>query len=404
MDATDKFINNKTPKRLFLYFLIIFLISIAAEYFMAGKYAEIMASEHIYSVLSASAGNIDISSSPSFESISEGEKICSEYGLSADISPKFSYIFTLSKNIIFHKFVFISFLICISGFLISLLSVFKIYNNLEKISEECINIEENGGEIIGEYGEDFSCVRRVSDRISRIGCRMDYLTQKMTSEKIFLKDFLSDFSHQLKTSLAVIRLNNDILDTVDYLTEEKQQQLTEEINISLDDMEKLVYSALKLAKLNADSVSYSKSKADLSVMCRKAIQKVSAIATKKNIEIIFKSDKDVYFEYDDVWLTEAVANLIKNSADHANCTFIEISLSETPMTVIISISDNGKGIPQSVIPHIFERFGKINNKSGMNSIGIGMSIAEKIVRAHDGEILIYSSEGKGTKFEIVMLK
>ena len=169
-------------------------------------------------------------------------------------------------------------------------------------------------------------------------------------------------------------------------------------------MEALIFSALKLAKLNAGAIVFEMSKGDLSDLCKKSVSKVKPILEKKEIKIISDYEKNVSWEFDNIWLSEAISNLIKNSADHSECTEIKISLSETAVSAVISIQDNGVGIPQSSIPGLFKRFGKISRESGMNSVGIGMSISEKIIRNHNGEILVYSDEGKGTVFEVVLLK
>ena len=103
------------------------------------------------------------------------------------------------------------------------------------------------------------------------------------------------------------------------------------------------------------------------------------------------------------WLCEAIENIIKNSADHSECTEITAELTQNPAMTTLAISDNGKGIPQEEIPKLFERFSSGSRDTSMYSSGLGMSIAQKIVRAHSGEILVYSEIGKGTRFEFVFL-
>ena len=139
-------------------------------------------------------------------------------------------------------------------------------------------------------------------------------------------------------------------------------------------------------------------------LCEKSIQKIQPVFESRNINIVRDYSRDVFFDFDAVWLSEAVVNLLKNAADHSECTEVKISLSETPLSAVITLSDNGKGIPQEEIPELFTRFGRKSSDTGMSSTGIGMSIAEKIIREHEGEILVYSSEGNGTRFEIVFLK
>lgn len=404
MDTADRFINNRAPRRILLLSFILCVVMIFVSFFVSDRIAADITAEQTRAVAAAVGGDTSFLDIPSEEAAAAGDIILSKYGITSEVSPRVFEIFFKTRMRIFVPMALLSVFFCAVIAVVSLVPLFSVYREMERISDECLTISEKGGEVKGMYGETFSCLRRVSDGVSRIGRSMDYNIKSLSSDREFLRDFLTDFSHQLKTSLAVVRLNNDMLETLDNLTEEKADQLSCEINSAIDDMESLVYSALKLAKLNAGSVSYERTEGNLSDVCRKALSKVGPLLEQKKIKVSADIDTDVIYSFDAVWLTEAVTNLIKNSADHSGCSEITVSLSETPQTSVISVSDNGKGIPQKAIPGIFRRFGKVSNSSGMSSTGIGMSIAEKIVRAHNGEILIFSGEGTGTQFDIVLLK
>ncbi len=404
MDTADKFINNRAPKKITLLFIILMAVSLAADFFIADRCTEKIVDIQIRSILSAVSGNTRYSDIPTDESVSAGEIICQDYGLNKNTHPQVMESFKVTRRMILFPMALISCSLCIAWYAASMRNTFKMYGDLEKICSECTYIEENAGEVSGVYGKEFSCIRRVSDGISRIGKRMKYLTEKLQGEKNLMRDLLTDFSHQLKTSVSVIRLNRDMLESIQNMPEEKKKQLSDEINICFDDMEELVFETLRLAMLNADSVEYNKHHDNISYVCSKSLGKLRPIIDLKNINVIEDYDRQIDMCFDKVWMTEAVTNIIKNAADHSGCSEIKIKLEETPISAVITISDNGKGIPQSEIPHIFERFGKTNKKSGMTSIGVGMSVAEKVVRAHNGEILINSGTGTGTTFEIVLLK
>jgi signal transduction histidine kinase len=90
--------------------------------------------------------------------------------------------------------------------------------------------------------------------------------------------------------------------------------------------------------------------------------------------------------------------------DHSGCTEVTAELENGTVMMKIILSDNGRGIPQYDIPRLFDRFSSGSDDRSMRSSGLGMSIARNIVRAHGGEILVYSEEGRGTRFEFVFLK
>ncbi|WP_303789571.1 sensor histidine kinase KdpD [Ruminococcus flavefaciens] len=169
-------------------------------------------------------------------------------------------------------------------------------------------------------------------------------------------------------------------------------------------MEKLVIEAIKLAKLDADAVEYTMEPNDVSSVCALAIKRISPLLRRKNITISKNLPQGITMLCDKSWLCEAVENILKNSADHSECTEMTADITDDPVMVKIILSDNGKGIPQEDIPKLFERFSSKSRDTTMYSSGLGMSIAQKIVRAHGGDILVYSEPDKGTRFEFVFIK
>jgi len=121
------------------------------------------------------------------------------------------------------------------------------------------------------------------------------------------------------------------------------------------------------------------------------------------IAFTFPNIQEILFSHDAVWLCEAIGNLLKNAADHSGCCEIRMELTKIPGAVKLCIADNGKGIPQSEIPTLFDRFGKKSNNATMQSAGVGLAIAKEIIEAHNGEICVYSEMGRGTRFEILFL-
>jgi len=133
--------------------------------------------------------------------------------------------------------------------------LFRVYSGIERVRVQCLDLSEQLGSSTEIIGDEMSCVRRLSDSVSVTSRRLGYINSQLMEAKNSLADFLADLSHQLKTSLAVIRLNSDILAEVDDLTTERRKQLTEEMAGNVDGMEELVLAALKLAKLDAGAVS-----------------------------------------------------------------------------------------------------------------------------------------------------
>lgn len=409
MDRTDKLINNRAMIYHILFYVAMVGVSVLAGFVISELLAEKLTRIQLEAVLSgmgkASEGVFsNLTKSPVSEDIATGEALMENYGIDRNSNPRLFECFFIIRNIIW-----LAVSVCLSAMstlwlVVSLRSISSIYDNLELMRLECIRISELMENTHETVGDDFSCERRLSDSIALISQRMTYFTDNLKKEKSSLKEFLSDFSHQLKTSLAVLRLNNDMLTEIDNLSEDKRQSLYCEMHDQLCSMENLIKSALKLAKLNADAVEYKMEKASVYDTCRMAVKKITPLLEEKSIGISLRCDCDTEISHDNVWLCEAFENIIKNAYDHAQCSEITVSLESNPISITVSIADNGVGIPQEEIPSVFERFSSRNRDISMNCTGLGMAVAQKIIKAHNGEILVFSEKNKGTRFEIIFLK
>lgn len=408
MDCADKFINNTSPKKLAAAFLIILAVSAVLCFFTAEKCSEYIVAMQIKSMLSAAGytqgADFSFTDIPTAESIAAGELVFADFGVSQVMEPRLMDCYESLRNLLFALFFGIVAIVSSVWLIVSLKRLFSEYSRLEQLSECCEKIADASLCDIPVYPDTFSCTSRVSDGLRLIFNRMTHLSDYTQNEKKNLHEFLTDFSHQIKTSLAVIRLSSDMLSELDNLPESRRLQLCSDISDNLDSTEELTFSALRLAKLSAGAVKYDMKTESLSETCRSAFEKITPLLREKNISYSFTAQEDVIFSHDKIWLREAFENIIKNSAEHSGCSHIGMELSCNPTSVTVSISDNGKGIPQQEIPLIFERFGKKSNSSSMRNAGIGMPIAKKIAAAHNGDILIYSSADKGTRTEIVFLK
>lgn len=403
MDRTDRFINNSAPKKLLLIFLISLAISACAAFFISDKCADRIVRDQIKSELSV-AGGKGLTELPDEDSISAGEEIFRKYSINRNISPKLLKSYRSVRRTIFIPVYGLFAAISAFWFFLSLRELMAIYRDLEALRNECLAAADSSEGTITLYGEDLGSVHRISDAAELLVNRLNNMKFSLSSEQRYLRTFLTDLSHQIKTSLAVVRLNTDMLTELDDLSEEQRERFSDEIQLNLDAMEKLVIEAIKLAKLDADAVEYTMEPNDVSSVCAIAIKRISPLLRRKNISISKNLPQGITMLCDKSWLCEAVENILKNSADHSECTEMTADITDDPVMVRIILSDNGKGIPQEDIPKLFERFSSKSRDTTMYSSGLGMSIAQKIVRAHGGDILVYSEPDKGTRFEFVFIK
>lgn len=236
---------------------------------------------------------------------------------------------------------------------------------------------------------------------------------KAGEEKEFLKETISDISHQLKTPLASLNVFIDLLYDDKLKDEAKKKEVLAEAKKQLSRMEWMVLAMLKLARIEAGAVQFDIKKCDAKNIVRTAIEGVNYLAEKRSqrmrLEIQGRvgesDDLEIGILCDGEWLTEAIINLLKNASDYSGeGTTITVTLEEHELFTKLQVQDEGVGIPEEALPHIFKRFYRVDNSVNPGSVGIGLALSKSIVEGMKGKIKVKSEVGKGTCFTITFLK
>lgn len=222
-------------------------------------------------------------------------------------------------------------------------------------------------------------------------------------EKEFLKNTISDISHQLKTPLAALNIYNGLLQDGDMeLSAVKEfADLSEQ---ELDRIEILVQNLLKITKLDAGAIALEKNTENVADMMRDIELHFAYRARQEKKEIILSGSDHLSLFCDRDWLNEAIDNIVKNAFDHTESgATIRVAWKELPSGVQIVITDNGCGIHPEDIHHIFKRFYRSRFSKDKQGIGLGLPLAKAIVEAHNGTIEVDSELGIGTTFTMNFL-
>ena len=219
-------------------------------------------------------------------------------------------------------------------------------------------------------------------------------------EKEFLKNTISDISHQLKTPLAALNIYNGLLQG----EAEGNPAIREFAELSeqeLDRIDTLVQSLLKITKLDAGSIVIEKHPENVAELLRDVELHFAYRAKQEQKEILLSGADDIWLSCDRDWMLEAIDNLVKNALDHTGrggC--IQMEWRQLPSTVQILIKDNGSGIHPEDLHHIFKRFYRSRFSQDTQGIGLGLPLAKAIIEAHNGTITVDSELGLGTTFTI----
>ena len=222
-------------------------------------------------------------------------------------------------------------------------------------------------------------------------------------EKEFLKNTISDISHQLKTPLAALNIYNGLLQDEDIEVSSVKEfaGLSEQ---ELDRIETLVQSLLKITRLDAGAIVLEKNAENVADMMRDIELHFAYRARQEKKEIILSGSDHLSLFCDRDWLNEAIDNIVKNAFDHTESgATIRVAWKELPSGVQIVITDNGCGIHPEDIHHIFKRFYRSRFSKDKQGIGLGLPLAKAIVEAHNGTIEVDSELGIGTTFTMNFL-
>ena len=270
----------------------------------------------------------------------------------------------------------------------------KITKYLEEINKRNYKID------IEEMSEDELSI--LKNELYKVTIKLKEDAENSKQAKKDLKDTLADISHQLKTPItSILIILDNIIDNPD-MDKNTREDFIRDIKRELLNMNFLALNLLKLSKLDSNTVHFIKKEVFLDEIVTSSIKNIAPLCDLKNITIIKNLEPGIKINCDLNWQVEAITNILKNCVEHSKeNSKIDITTATNKVYHSIKIRDYGTGISKKDLPHIFERFYKGTGGSA-NSIGIGLSLAQKIIESNDGLINVETGPD-GTTFTIKYL-
>lgn len=248
--------------------------------------------------------------------------------------------------------------------------------------------------VCDEEGEMY----RLFHEVNTLAAILNANAENERRSKQFLKNTISDISHQLKTPLAALNIYNGLLQG----EAEGLPQMEEFAALSekeLDRIETLVQNLLKITKLDAGAIVFEKASENVADMMGEVELHFAYRAQQEEKELVLAGDELTSLFCDHDWLIEAVENIVKNAFDHTKKgNLVGIEWKKSVSVVQIIIKDNGSGIHPEDMHHIFKRFYRSRFSKDKQGIGLGLPLAKMIVESHNGTIEVDSRLGSGTTF------
>ncbi len=235
--------------------------------------------------------------------------------------------------------------------------------------------------------------------------QLELQKQKLEQVNVQKNKYLGMAAHDLRNPLGVMQYFSSILleEAKEMLSPEFYQHI-EVIHSSSNFMINMVNELLDISKIESGTFTLNKHAASATSLVKEAVNVNKIFAQKKKIEITANVSNDIpsmMFDYPK--LTQVLNNLIGNAIKYsAPKSKITVAASSTDETLIIKVADEGQGIPKSDIDKLFQPFQTTSVKAtaGEKSTGLGLTIAAKMVEAHNGTITVDSELGIGSTFTV----
>jgi two-component system, OmpR family, manganese sensing sensor histidine kinase len=217
-----------------------------------------------------------------------------------------------------------------------------------------------------------------------------------------LQRFTADASHELRAPLAAI-LTNAQVGLITPVKDGSQQLFRlEKITQLVESISTLVSNLLFLARHEGQLARESLQKIDLTNLLQKIALDYQISAQEKSLNFTYDlPDQPIQILAEPILLTQAITNLLTNASKYTPAGGkVELRFKERSRQAIIEIEDSGIGIPEVDLPHIFERFYRVDSDRSRQTggFGLGLTIAKQIIEAHGGEIFVASQAERGTTF------
>jgi heavy metal sensor kinase len=245
-------------------------------------------------------------------------------------------------------------------------------------------------------------VARTGDELERLSVSLNRMIARLDDAFQNSKRFVADASHELRTPLTVLRGELENLSEDSRLNAEFRERASSLLEEAIH-LTKIVEQLLTLSRLDAGEAQTDWSRFDLAELARSTAEQMSLLAEDKGIAIACEAKLPVTVEGDRARLKQVVVNLLDNAIKYTPPKgAVHLSVAANNGHAVLEIADNGIGIPAAALPHVFERFYRVEQTSVANSesAGLGLSIVKSICTAHGAEVKAESTFGQGSRFRV----
>ncbi|HSI66153.1 MAG TPA: ATP-binding protein [Planococcus sp. (in: firmicutes)] len=241
-----------------------------------------------------------------------------------------------------------------------------------------------------------------NDELGELANAITTLSNDLDRMKNERNEFLASISHELRTPLTYIKGYADIASRPDASEAEKEEYMAI-IQEETAHLTRLIRQLFELAQLDHNKFAINKEYFSVDMLFKSVSDLVRPAFEEKRITLSIVSDPDISAFIDPERIQQVLLNVLDNARKHSpEGTRVTLRGIRDEEKVVISISDEGEGIPEDDVPYVFERLYRVDKSRSRESggSGIGLAIAKEIVESHGGSITLESERGQGTVVRI----
>jgi heavy metal sensor kinase len=244
-------------------------------------------------------------------------------------------------------------------------------------------------------------IANTGDELERLSVALNRMIARLEESFQYLQRFSADASHELRTPLTVLRGELEAFANRRQLDPEGR----ETIGSALEETERLsriVESLLAISRLDAGEAQIEHTRLDLAELAISTTDQMRLLAEDKKITLKSEANGQVHIEGDRARLKQVIVNLVDNAIKYTpEGGTVLVKVNAMKGEGVLVVEDNGAGIPAEALPHIFERFYRVDKVRSrqMGGTGLGLAIVKSIVTAHGGRVTVESAE-TGSRFRV----
>ena len=246
---------------------------------------------------------------------------------------------------------------------------------------------------------------RASGELKALADSYNAMAEKIENFDQSRSQFVQNASHELKTPLATMKLLLENLIYQPDMPADLRAEFMQDMNHEIDRLSGIITDLLTLTQMDEKSAALRMDRVNLSALCEDTLHAHQVAADKAKLTLQGDIESEVFLQGDESKLSQVVYNLIDNAVKYTPAGgLVAVTLTADSREAVLTVRDNGIGIPEQDIAHIFDRFYRVDKarSRATGGTGLGLSIVRQMVQLHGGEITVTSAANEGSVFTVTL--